>query len=391
MFQVLKPQPDDPLLSLIKAFHNDPRPEKIDLGVGVYRDDTGETPVMEAIKQAEGLLLEGQKTKAYLGPAGDKGFVEAIAGLVSGPGAKVRAWTGLQTPGGTGALRLALQLVHQAAPQASVWLGAPSWPIHAFILDDVRQRARSYPHVDPATGDFNLGAALEAISKARAGDVFLLHGCCHNPTGVDPTPQDWAAVSAALKAQGVLPLIDLAYHGLGDGPENDLVGVRAILADHDRLLIAYSCDKNFGLYRERTGALLAFGADAAETDVLHSNLAGAARVLWSMPPDHGAAAVRVVMEMQDLAALWRRELNAMAARLKDVRMQLAQAGTISGVDLSAIAKQRGMFSVLPLTPAQIMRLREERGIYMAGSGRINVAGFCEGQVGLFLNALKQCL
>lgn len=387
MFDRLKQQPDDPLLSLIAQFRADPLETKIDLGVGVYRDAQSETPVMAAVKEAEAILLSQQPTKAYLGPAGDMGFVNAIADLACADALSGRSWTGLQTPGGTGALRLACALIHESVPDATVWIGTPSWPIHAFILNSLGHPIRTYEHIDAESGQFNGNACLQAVTLANPGDVFLLHGCCHNPTGVDPDAETWGRLSIAMAEKDLLPLVDLAYHGLGDGLDDDRNGLKALMAHHRRLLIAYSCDKNFGLYRERTGALLGLCATQKESDVLVSNFAAIARVNWSMPPDHGAAVVRIILENPALKTDWHNELTAMQTRLKGLRDQLSRAGIVNGIDLRGVARQRGMFSILPLSPEDIGALREDHGIYMAGSGRINVAGFAEGQVEAFVSAL----
>lgn len=380
----LKPQAPDALLALIKGFRDDPRPAKIDLGVGVYRDGHGDTPVFAAVKAAEARLVEQQTSKAYLGPEGDAAFTRLLAPLVLGRAVDDGRLAGVQTPGGTGALRLAAELVARAAPSATVWVGTPTWPNHEPILQAARLAVARYTHFDVADQRLCFDETIAALSRARPGDVALLHACCHNPTGADFSPEQWRAVGRLLEVRGILPLIDLAYQGLGDGFEADAAGVRAIIETCGQALVAYSCDKSFGLYRERTGALFIAGTSARETDLAYGNVLALARANWSMPPDHGAAVVRAILESPELTADWRGELETMRQRLGHVRRQLADHAL-----LGALARQKGMFAVLPLRTAQIDELRQLHGIYMAASGRINLAGLNDGNLGRFTTALAE--
>lgn len=386
MLDRLDQQPPDALLALIKLHDADPRGDKIDLGVGVYRTGQGATPVFGAIKAAERKLVEEQDTKAYLGPEGDMGFVHALMPYVFGEdptrGGRIE---GMQTPGGTGAVRLALALAKRAGV-TRVLMGTPSWPNHAQIVRDLELELVTFTH---ATGDgaADLEALKQALAGARDGDAVLLHGCCHNPTGVDYTPEQWDEIAALLANSPALPVVDLAYQGLGEGMEADAYGVRAVVDAVPEALVAYSCDKNFGLYRDRVGAFYALAKDAGEIGRILSNGHALARAAWSMPPDHGAAAVRLILSDPKLTENWLDELEQMRVRIRQVRARLAEAGRIGGIDLAPLGRQNGMFATLPLDKAQIDALREEHGIYMAGSGRINVAGLTSDNTAKFIAAL----
>lgn len=384
MFEALAEQPSDSLLALIKAFAADPRPGKIDLGVGVYRDEEGRTPVMAAVKAAETILLREQDSKSYLGPEGDVAFVERLAPIVLGAEqAASPRLAGIQTPGGSGALRLGAELVAAARPGARVWLGMPSWPNHAPVLKAGGLVVTSYEAVDLAGQTLLFEAMIAALSQAAAGDVVLLHGCCHNPTGIDPDAAQWRVLADLVARRGLVPFVDLAYQGLGRGLEEDAEGLRTVLAAADEALVAYSCDKNFGLYRDRTGALYVLARDARAAGAVASNLKALSRVNWSMPPDHGAAAVRLVLERDDLAAQWRGELAAMAERIRAVRTALAAREP----RLAFVAAQNGLFSNLAIDRSGIEALRARHGVYMAGSGRINLAGLRLAEVDRLVAAL----
>jgi aromatic-amino-acid transaminase len=382
MFETLADQPPDALLALIGLHRADPRPQKLDLGVGVYRDETGVTPIMAAVREAERELLATRTTKAYLGPEGDPVYVDLLKPIVFGrdPGARL---VGVQTPGGTGALRLGAELIAAAKPGAKILVGTPTWPNHAPIFTAAGLRLETFPFFDVAGQRLDVDALATAIDRAEAGDVVLLHGCCHNPTGADLAGDDWKRIAEIVRARGVLPFVDLAYQGLGDGLEPDAAGTRALLADLGEGLVAYSCDKNFGLYRDRVGALFGLGATAPAAATMLSNMIALARVNWSMPPDHGAAIVRTVLEDESRTTLWRDELVRMGTRVRAVRAAIAAADP----RLAAVGRQHGMFSTLPIAPALIQRLRAEHAVYMAGSGRINVAGLRVEDAATFVAAL----
>ena len=389
MLERLSAAAPDALLALIKLHAADTRADKIDLGVGVYRTGQGDTPVFGAIKAAEKQLVETQDSKAYLGPEGDMAFVEALMPYVFGKddptmGGRIQ---GMQAPGGTGAVRLAVAIA-KAAGVTKVHLGVPSWPNHAQILADLPLEFVPFDH-DCDDGTANVEAVLKVIRDAGHDEAIILHGCCHNPTGIDYTPEQWRAIAAALSTSKMLPIIDLAYQGLGHGMEEDAAGMRTVLAAVPEALIAYSCDKNFGLYRDRVGAFYVMARDPGDLPAIMSNAASLARANWSMPPDHGAAAVRIVLQDSDLTAQWLDELDTMRARMRQVRERVAAAGQVGTLDLAPVGKQNGLFSMLALDKDQIARLRADHGIYMAGSGRINVAGLTQGNIDKFLAALGE--
>lgn len=381
IFAGLTQQPPDGLLALIKAYNDDPRAEKIDLGVGVYRTEAGDTPVFRAVKTAEQILLQEQRSKGYLGPEGDLRFLELLQPLIFGPRAD-EDLVAVQTPGGTGALRLAAALVNLGRPAATVWLGTPSWPNHAPIFTASGLRVATFRHLDPETQGVDYEGLIAALDQAAPGDLVVLHGCCHNPTGADLDATQWAAVAARLADRGLTPLIDLAYQGLAQGIDPDAAGLRSVMRQVPDVLVAYSCDKNFGLYRERTGAL--FARAHGLTSVVNSNILQLARGAWSMPPDHGAATVRLVLESSDLTADWTAELNGMRQRLTEVRTALASADS----RLEPLRRQFGLFSNLPLSPNQVEAMRRDHAVYMAGSGRINIAGLNTHSIPTFVKAFQ---
>ena len=386
MLERLDQQPPDALLALIKLYEADDRPDKIDLGVGVYRTGDGATPVFSAIKQAERRLVEEQDTKAYLGPEGDMGFVRALMPHIFGSDATMGGRIdGMQTPGGTGGVRLAAAMAKRAGI-GRVLMGTPSWPNHAQILADLSLEAVNFNHA-AAEGAADINALRTALEQAGAGDAVLLHGCCHNPTGIDYTPEHWDEIAALLAESPVLPIIDLAYQGLGQGMEEDAAGMRKVLAAVPEALIAYSCDKNFGLYRDRVGAFYVMAKDGGQIDRIMSNGYALARANWSMPPDHGAAAVRIILRDEALTADWLDELDQMRSRIRDVRARLAEAGQVGSLDLTPIGSQNGLFGMLALDKDQIQALRGDHAIYMAGSGRINIAGLTEDNIDKFIAAL----
>lgn len=388
MLENLSQQPPDALLALIKMHAADERTDKVDLGVGVYRTGQGDTPVFEAIKQAEQRLVDTQDSKSYLGPEGDMGFVEALMPYIFGGdpthGGRI---TGMQTPGGTGAVRLAVALA-EAAGVERLHMGVPSWPNHAQILNDVGVETVTFAHANE-DGSANLEAVIEVINAAGPKEAVLLHGSCHNPTGIDYSEDDWTAIAEAFASSGTFPIIDVAYQGLGYGMEEDAVGLRTVLAAVPEAFICYSCDKNFGMYRDRVGAFYAKAANAEQLATTFSNANALARASWSMPPDHGAAAIRLILRDPEMTRVWLDELETMRERLRLVRKTLAEAGTAGSVDLTPLGTQSGLFAILPVTPEQVKALREDHAIYMAGSGRINVAGLTMNNIRKFIDALTE--
>ena len=386
MLNRLEPQSPDALLALIKLHAADERTDKVDLGVGVYRTGQGATPVFEAIKAAEQRLVDTQESKSYLGPEGDMGFVNALMPYIFGEDATMGGRiSGMQTPGGTGAVRLALALA-QKAGMKKLHMGTPSWPNHAQIINDLGLEWQAFDHAN-ADGTANVDAVLAAINGAGPDEGVLIHGCCHNPTGIDYSQDEWDAIGDAFASSGTFPIIDTAYQGLGHGMEEDAAGLRSVLAKVPEAFIAYSCDKNFGLYRDRVGAFYVLSKDAATLETAFSNANALARASWSMPPDHGAAAVRIILRDGDMTALWLDELEQMRTRMRQVRERLAEAGVAGSVDLTPLGTQNGLFSTLPVSKEQVVRLREEHAIYMAGSGRINIAGLTMDNIDKFIEAL----
>ena len=369
--------PGDPILGLMDAYRADRNPAKLDLGVGVYKDAQGLTPIPRAVKLAEQLLVESETSKSYIGGHGDPLFGSLLSQLVLGadnPLLPERAGA-TQTPGGTGALRLCADFIAHSMPGRGIWLSDPTWPIHESIFASAGLRVGHYPYVG-ADNRLNVEAMIAALTHVPKGDVVLLHACCHNPTGFDLTPRDWKRVLEVVKARELLPLIDFAYQGFGDGLEQDAFAVRLFAAELPELLITSSCSKNFGLYRERTGALIACAESAEKLQDVRSQLAFIARNLWSTPPAHGAAVVASILADAELNSLWVSELDAMRKRVASLRAGLVEA--LQPYSLSErfahIALQRGMFSYTGLTPLQVQRLRDEFSVYMVGSGRANMAG-----------------
>ena len=379
----LDPVKSDSLLALIALANADTRPEKIDVGVGVYKDGSGKTPVMRSVKAAEKLLWEQQDSKAYLGGAGDTVFPKLIAPILLGPHASDERILGLQTPGGCGALTLGMMLVAAANPEARVLVGLPTWPNHVPIVIGAGLEPVTYDYYDRDAHKVRFDELLATVSEARPGDVVLLQGGCHNPTGADLDAGQWATVTAAIVERQLLPVIDLAYQGLGRGLEEDAAGLRGVLDACDEVIVAQSCDKNFGVYRDRVGCLFIKTGSLAASKIAMGHVLQIAREMWSMPPDHGAAVVRTVLEDDALRADWLVELDDMRGRILSLRARLAEAHP----DLAFIATQNGMFSMLPLSPAQVLSLREEHAIYMADSGRFNILGLADDAVDRFVAAV----
>lgn len=384
LFSGLKAQPADALLAVMNECRADPRPHKIDLTVGMYRDASGATPVMRAVKAAEKWLLEHQETKGYLSPEGDMAFVSLLKPFLLPAGLSNDARvTGVQTPGGTGAIRLGGDLVAASGREPTVWLGLPTWGNYRPLLQASRLKVETYTSFDTLTQTLKYDEVMRALKTAQPGDVVVLQASCNNPTGVAFSDAQWDEIAATLRARRLLPLLDVAYQGLGQGMQQDVASVHTVLSQVDEALIAYSCDKNFGVYRERVGALYVVARSPAASGVVHSNLVSLARANWSMPSDHGAAVVRHVLETPALTRLWREELDEMRARVADNRRELAATDPRFG----SVGQQEGMFSMLHLEPAVIQKLKVEHGVYMASSGRINVAGFCGDDIPRFAKAV----
>ncbi|MCK4862341.1 MAG: aspartate/tyrosine/aromatic aminotransferase [Rhodobacteraceae bacterium] len=374
MFENLKPQPEDKIIKMIGMFAADPRDDKLDLGVGVYKDASGNTPVMRAVKRAEARLLESQDTKKYVGLLGNLEFVDGMRELVLGGSVASSRVTGAQTPGGTGAIRQIFELINMATPDATVWISDPSWPNHEAILKYLGMKVGKYRYFDEATCGVDFDGMMTDLDGAAAGDVILLHGCCHNPTGANITVEQWGAVTELLMSKNLTPMIDIAYQGFGDGLEEDAAGVRLMAARVPEMLIAASCSKNFGLYRDRVGAALAVCKD--EVALTKGALATLNRMNFSFPPDHGATVVTIIMGDPELRADWMAEVESMRVSMLELRSGLADAlrRETNSDRFDFVADHRGMFSRLGLTTPQVDKLRDDYGIYMVGDSRFNVAG-----------------
>ncbi len=392
MFQTMQAPPLDTILSILDLFRADTRADKLDLGVGVYKDEKGLTPILPSVRAAETRHLAEAVTKTYVGPAGNPRFVELVRDLAFGPGAPRERIGGVQTTGGSGALRILAALIAHHAPRTVVHVPDPSWVNHLAIMEDAGLRIASYRYLDAATGRLRIDAMLEDIGRMGPRDIILLHGCCHNPTGADPTPEEWGRIIAAISARGVVPFMDLAYQGFGEGLDADAASLRRMAAEVPELLLAYSCSKNFGIYRERAGAAFVLSASPAGAPIVRAQLAARNRVACSMPPDHGAALVCGVLDDPVLGPQWRDEVEVMRTHVARNRAALAAAlAEVDGQRFATLGRQKGMFSRLPLSEAQVARLREEHAIYMVSDGRINLAGLDVSQAPRLARAVAMVL
>ncbi|MDY0831288.1 amino acid aminotransferase [Pseudomonas sp. SED1] len=390
-FDAIGRVPGDPILGLMELYAQDPNPNKFDLGVGVYKDDQGLTPIPYSVKLAEQRLVEQQTTKTYIGGHGNAAFGTLISELVLGAGSPLlseRRAGATQTPGGTGALRLSADFIAHSLPGRGVWLSNPTWPIHETIFAKAGLKVSHYPYVG-SDNRLDVAAMLATLSTVPKGDVVLLHACCHNPTGFDLSQDDWRQVLKIVKERELLPLIDFAYQGFGDGLEQDAWAVRLLAAELPEVLITSSCSKNFGLYSDRVGALIVCAANAEKLTDVRSQLAFIARNLWSTPPDHGAAVVATILGDAELKKRWADEVEGMRARIAQLRSGLVEALAPHGLSerFAHIAAQRGMFSYTGLSAEQVKQLREKHSVYMVNSGRANVAGIDATRLTLLAEAI----
>ncbi len=396
MFETINPAPEDSILGLTVAFQKDSNPNKINLGVGVYKDGNGQTPVLATVKEAEERLLRSEATKSYLPIDGLAAYAALSQQIVFGSGHDIlaagRAAT-VQTPGGTGALRVAADFVRRISPQATVWLSDPTWPNHPNVFASAALQVQTYPYFEAETNSVAFDRMMAALETIPTGDVLLLHACCHNPTGADLSPQQWQAVAAVCAERGILPLLDFAYQGFGDGLDEDATGVRFVAEQCRELLVAGSYSKNFGLYNERVGALTLVAANSEAAEAAHSHLKICVRTNYSNPPAHGGQIVAEILGDPDLRQRWEAELADMRNRINDMRHLFVETldEQDAGRDFSFIAQQRGMFSFSGLTPEQVQALRERHSVYVVGSGRINVAGMTEANVERLCSAIVDVL
>ncbi|PST87528.1 aromatic amino acid transaminase [Photobacterium iliopiscarium] len=388
MFSQLSPAQPDPILSLSLIYNADQRDHKMDLGIGVYRNNHGQTPIMAAISQAEHRLLQTQTTKSYVGLAGSEVFNQCMIDLLLADTSAHSRTAGVQTPGGSGALRMLADLMHVANENTTVWLTDLSYVNHRPVMEAAGLKVKYYPYFDRDTKQVNTDAMLSALAQAGANDVVLLHGCCHNPTGADISFEAWQAITALANKNGFVPFVDMAYLGFGDGLEQDAAGLKFMADNIEEMMIATSCSKNFGLYRERTGAALLVGDTLSNAQKAKGRILTLARASYTMPPDHGAALVADILTNSVLTAVWKQELIMMQQRIIGLRQSLVNTLAAKGCDqFSFIADHKGMFSMTGLSPDKIMRLRDEFAIYAVGDGRINVAGLQEQQIDALATAL----
>lgn len=392
MFSALKEQPADKILSLVQRFKEDTRSDKIDLGVGVYKDAQGLTPIMRSVKVAEKILWENENTKSYVGLVGDIAFSDVMVHLILSDAVSRDGVAAAATPGGTGAVRQAFELVKLANARARIYVSDPTWPNHVSILNHMGMEIVPYRYFDNATGGVSQSEMLEDLSTARPGDVILLHGCCHNPTGANMNKSQWQEVIDVLLKTGATPMIDLAYQGFGDGLAADAAPTRLVASSVPECLIAASCSKNFGIYRERTGILLVTLQDKSFQNLNQDTLAYLNRQNFSFPPDHGARLVTMILSDPNLRQDWQQELEAIRISMLDLRQQLADSlQSLSGSDrFGFLGEHRGMFSRLGTTSDKVDLLREKHGIYMVGDSRLNIAGLNAKTVPILAHAIIDC-
>jgi aromatic-amino-acid transaminase len=389
MFETLKVQPADKILALIQMYRDDPRENKVDLGVGVYKDATGLTPVMRAVKSAEHQLWQTQDSKVYTGLAGDPAFADAMVDLVLGDAVPRNTVAAAATPGGTGAVRQAFEMIRMARPSARVFVSDPTWPNHLSMLAYLGMEMVPYRYFDEESRGVDFDGLIADLKTAKKGDVVLLHGCCHNPTGANLNSSEWAEVIKVLLHTGAVPMIDIAYQGFGDGLQEDAAATRSVAAAVPECIIAASCSKNFGIYRERTGIVMVVSADSAATSLNQGTLAYLNRQNFSFPPDHGARLVTMILSDDALRADWQAELEEVRHSMLGLRSQLAaELQRLSGSDrFGFLAQHRGMFSRLGTTPEMVEKLRADHGIYMVGDSRMNIAGLNARTVPILASAI----
>jgi len=396
MFQSLTPLPPDPILGLTAAFRQDTNPNKVDLGIGVYKDEKGNTPVMKAVKQAEKAILDSQVTKAYLGPMGSPEYNSAVANLILGKdladnigGRRVT----IQTPGGCGGLRIAAEFIYTANASATIWVSDPTWANHKPLIGSAGLKFKSYPYYDYATNSVNFEGMIEALKNAARDDVVLLHGCCHNPSGADLSMEQWQVIKNTALAQGFTVFVDLAYQGMGAGLSEDVYGVRLLAESLPELVVVSSCSKNFGLYRERTGAVTLICESEKACNASSTLLASAARSNYSMPPDHGAAIVQLILNSPELHSIWEAELTEIRNRINSLRLKFAEKLNASTIpkDFSFIKNEKGMFSFLGASTNEIQELISNYGIYLVNSSRINVASINDSNIDYLVESITEVL
>ncbi|NMH63830.1 amino acid aminotransferase [Shewanella salipaludis] len=396
MFNTLTAMPADPILGLLTKYREDSHPNKVDLGVGVYKDPQGHTPILSCVKKAEQYRLDTEDTKVYIGPTGSAAFNELMTQLAFGtdhPALLANRIRTVSTPGGTGALRVAADFIKRCNPNAVLWVSDPTWANHTGLFEAAGIKVKTYPYYDYDSKSLKFDEMLATLTQIGADDVVLLHACCHNPSGMDLSTEQWDKVVEVTRQQGFTPLIDMAYQGFGDGVDEDAYGVRKMAAAVDNMILCSSCSKNFGLYRERIGACSIIARDSATANVALSVLLYVVRCIYSMPPAHGAAIVETILGSAELKQEWLDELKVMRDRINGNRAMLVDRLKAKGVDrdFSFIARQKGMFSFLGVNPEQVARLQSEFSVYMVGSSRISIAGISEANVDYLAESIAKVL
>jgi len=396
MFASLKAQPTDPILGLLAKYREDTNPKKIDLGVGVYKNEAGETTVLNCVKKAEQHRTDTETSKVYIGPTGSLLFNDEMSKLIFGQDHKVltesRART-VSTPGGTGALRVAAEFIKTCKPGATIWVSNPTWANHTGLFQAAGLTVKTYPYYDYENKSLDFDGMLAALKQVSSDDAVLLHACCHNPSGMDLSREQWQQVADVAKSVGFMPVVDMAYQGFGQGLDDDAYGLRLMAETVNEMVVCSSCSKNFGLYRERIGACTIIGATSLQADIAYSVVLSVVRVIYSMPPAHGAALVETILSSDELRNEWYAELAEMRDRINGNRQLIVDKLVENGVtrDFSFITRQAGMFSFLGITPEQVQRLQDEFSIYMVGSSRMSIAGIANSNVDYLAQSIAKVL
>jgi aspartate aminotransferase len=396
MFEVLPQLPADPILGLSIAYKADPNPAKIDLGVGVYKNEQGHTPILSSVAKAQQILLAKEDSKTYITPQGVPGYIDGMLQLLLGKGSKVLLEdrvAAVQAPGGCGALRILAELLKRCNGDLTVWVSDPTWANHIPLIGNAGLKIETYPYFNKADASINFEGMVETLSQVKSGDVVLLHGCCHNPTGADLTPAQWQTVLEMAQKTGFIPFVDVAYQGFGDGLEQDAFGLRLLVNNLPEVVVAASCSKNFGLYRERVGLAAMITANTQTRKAIQTQIQYIARGIYSMPPSYGGALVDIILSDETLRNEWMAEVEAMRTRMKSLRAMLVDKLAEKGapMDFGFVNEQKGMFSYLCISPEQVQRMRDEHSVYFVGSSRVNIAGISRGNVDALASALVSVL
>ncbi|WP_026374841.1 aromatic amino acid transaminase [Aestuariibacter salexigens] len=392
MFEVLPSLPADPILGLSAAFREDPNPNKIDLGVGVYKDEQGRTPIMDSVQQAQTRLLQQEDSKTYITPQGHQGYIDGMLELMLGkhsPALLANRVAAVQAPGGCGALRILAELLTRVSTDTKVWVSDPTWANHVPLIGNAGLTLETYPYFDKDTAGIRFDAMMDTLKQCGKGDVVLLHGCCHNPTGADLTNEQWDQLLELAQQRGFLPFIDLAYLGFGDGLEQDAYGLRLLVENLPEVIIAASCSKNFGLYRERVGLAAIVSNDSKTSSIMQSQIQSVARGIYSMPPSWGGALVDIILHDEALRHNWENEVTAMRTRMTELRAMLVSKLAENGApkEFGFVNQQKGMFSYLCISPEQVREVREKHSVYFVDSSRVNIAGISKDNVETLAKAL----